>query len=110
MRTRFWIWVNDGPVRISLATGQTLRHHTGGRCEEGYSYHYEEWTHDGDMIRRVSTYMSRDCDGRYTGGQDLVCPLSLLASHIVLDDPIRYPDWQVERELHRDHAAEAAGY
>ena len=44
---RFWIW-NNGPVKLTIRPGQTLRHTSFSEDEEGWSSREDEWTNDGE--------------------------------------------------------------
>lgn len=106
---RFWIWWN-GPVKLSIRPGQTLRHGSFSEDDEGWSSRWEEWTNDGEkVVSRVATD-GRDCDGRLATSWEGVCPLDRLAARFFDEDGIFYPDWEQTDSRQRDYAAEAAGY
>jgi hypothetical protein len=60
---RFWIWVNGGPVKITMKPGQDLHWYQAGPTDEGYHFESFELFHEGNMIRRLSQTGGRDCDG-----------------------------------------------
>lgn len=116
MNARFWVFVNGGPVKLTLKPGQSLSRSKWQRHEEGYSTEQETWTHDTDCVRREWSFGGCDCDGsleRY--GKDF-CWLSdlLVLEPYSADDPnyqgVRWPDWQEEDRGQRDLYAEMAGY
>ena len=63
---RFWIWWNDGPVKITVEPGQTVTAYRWSRCDEGWSSLLESFEHDGDSIVAETITDGRDCDGRLT--------------------------------------------
>ena len=120
---RFWVYVNDGPVKLTLRPGQSLEHSEGGPCEEGYSYEYTKWEYADDepVVYREWATDSRDCDGRHGNGGEQVCHVDRLLEGgtpgmMEGDDEetwagVVWPDWQ----KHRDHSvydqyAQMAGY
>ncbi len=122
MRANFWIWDSqlDSYRGISLAAeGDKLELSTGGPCDEGSSHDAETYTHCGDHVRLDYASWGSDCDGRYSSGGVLLCPLDRLAVNAPLavvygecapiDCPLM-PDWQKEDAYQRDYTAEAAGY
>ena len=126
---RFWVRINSQPVRLSLTVDQYLTIHRGGPDDEGY--HYAEDVYYIDRERGVlifeTSYESRDCDGRMSGGCEYWAYLDELAvkrpyRHAEdetrltrMEDvarPVRFVNF---RELdasfyRRDHQAEAAGF
>lgn len=129
---RFWVWAAAGGwVKLTLRPGQELEHHSGGPCDEGYSYTREKWTHEGDHVRAKWETNASDCDGRLDQGGASCCPLDQLRARDMHaeeqgraaywgDDPTKpefngnagifAPEWTERRRFQRDHAAEAAGY
>lgn len=77
---RFWEWINNGWVKITLRPGQSLSHSKYSTDEEGYSAELTSWIHDGDEIRREWNTSARDCDGQISRNGSEVCPISRLAS------------------------------
>ena len=124
---RFWVRVNGQPVRLSLVPGEYLTIHRGGPDDEGY--HYAEDVYYIDRERGVlmfeTSWESRDCDGRMSGGCEYWAYLDELGVKRPYSDgetrleqmesaarPVR---WVNFRELdasfyRRDHQAEAAGF
>lgn len=110
---RFWVWLNDGWVKLTLRPGQELNWAHGGPHEEGWSYTGEVWHYDeeeGCVFSSVATNAC-DCDGRLDSYWQGVSR--------EYDDEFEDPDTGVPyRRLRfekvssgqRDYAAEAAGY
>lgn len=106
---RLWIWDN-GPVKLSIRPGQTLRHTSFSEDEEGWSSREDEWTNDGEKVIRRSYTDGRDCDGRLSTAWTGVCSFDRLASNYFEDDGISYPDWEQVDSRQHDYFAEAMGY
>lgn len=115
---RFWVYVNGGPVKITLEPGDELSHYEGGPCEEGYSREWTTWMHEGDRVTREWHEDSRDCVGRLDRHSKDCAHLSRLAEFVpystIEDDPnyagVMWPEWQPISSVQRDYTAEAAGY
>jgi hypothetical protein len=111
MKTRnakFWAWVNDGQVRITLRPGQSLHWGKSWRHDEGWSSEGETWTHVGTAVERDAWTDGRDFEGRLSTETRLFCPLERLHAREV--DGLFLPDWQRIESSQRDYQAEAAGY
>ena len=95
---RFWIWWNDGWVKITLRDGQSVRYGRFGYHDEGWESEEEQIKREGDWLHRVTHTDGTDCDGRLER-------FSRCKSHILSDrgfvfgddDPGRVP--HDEREL-----------
>ena len=118
---RFWVYVNSGPVKITLQPGETISHTEGGACEEGHSVESTCWEYPDDemVVHRSWEQNCLDCDGRLDRYTDDKCPLDDLRSgdspYVGSDDPatwegIVWPNWGDCKASQRDHAAEAMGY
>lgn len=115
---RFWTWIQDGPVKLTLRPGQELAHSMGGPCEEGYHYELTYWRFDGQRVTCGSESSSRDCDGPHEYHSVAEAPLDQLSAYEPWsqdnDDPalkgIRFPDWKQTDASQRDRFAEAMGY
>jgi hypothetical protein len=118
---RFWVWENDGWIKITLKPGQTLRHFRGGETDEGYSNEWQSYEYDGDEGTVVSRYSneSRDCDGRHVYYADSHCPISELQARPpepadpewgTEEIPVPRPEWRKGSASQRDYYAEAMGY
>lgn len=117
MRARFWIWENDGWIKLTLAPGQALKWRKYTHDEEGYSLIFVRWIHEGNHIRRESGMRGSDCDGAIARGGADHCHLSRLQAvppYMPGRDewkPEGRPDWQeVEESWQSDPQAELAGY
>lgn len=128
MNARFWVFENDGWIKLTLKPGQSLTWSHGGRDEEGYSWTGERWTFDGLLVINESSYDGRDCDGRISRETVLTCPVGFLqgkpaeAARLVTfgqEDPWSFevwepmpprPEWERARASQRDYSAEAMGY
>jgi hypothetical protein len=111
---RFWVFVNDGWVRLSLGVGQYLTHSVGGPDEEGFSYTHTRWARYGhgreEFIEQSVATNARDCDGpldTYWVGE---CRVDALEDHPSFDNAVPVPNWEKVSASQRDHFAEVAGY
>ena len=124
---RFWEYIHDGWVKLTLRPGQGLSHWHGAPDDEGYSREENSWAHLGDHVTNVWHFDARDCDGRISRSGASQCPLDRLQQHpaVIGDwrafdlhppDPNIYsttllrPAWQKLNCRQRDYSAEAAGY
>lgn len=126
---RFWIHVNDGPVKLTLKPGQSLHYECGGDTDEGWCFEYIDWTYtieaDGPYVTREWCQEARDCDGRIdhatthgcpVGGLCVICDSCCVDAQIDIgpteDDVllVAYPMWDKLDSSQRDHSAEAVGY
>ena len=110
INVKFWVWINDSPVKLKLRPGQSLRWHRAWDTDEGWSSTAEQWVYDADdgLIHRDCVDDGCDCDGRLTRSHSLVTAPWQVADNEV--DGIRYPDWQIESADVYDQFAQAAGY
>ena len=106
---RFWIFVNDGPVQITLKPGQRLSWSEFHRHEEGWSSQSLSWEYDGRTITHEYDLDGADCDGRLSSGGVTICSLEDLLSGNELDG-VTFPRWEHADSFQRDYAAESAGY
>lgn len=65
---RIWVFLTNGPVKISVPLGKTLTHRRFERTDEGWDSETNSWTWDGTRLVQVSVSEGRDCDGRLTRG------------------------------------------
>ena len=117
---RFWAFINDSPVKISIRPGMVLLHASGGAHEEGYSMEWIRWEHDGDRVLCEFGTVGRDCDGPHETTSELQCPLPDLRSRIIELEScgfwprprswLLFPAWEKISTSQRDYTAEAAGY
>ena len=118
---RFWVWENDGWIKLTLKPGQTLRYFHGGLTDEGFSHHHQEFEYDADDGVVISRYTShaRDCDGPHDYECDSHCPVSELQARPpepadpewgTEEIPVPRPEWRKVSASQRDYYAEAMGY
>lgn len=118
---RFWVWENDGWIKLTLKPGQTLRWVSGGSTDEGYSNDYHSWEYDTEEGVVIADYAneSRDCDGRHSyhatsncliGDLQALPPVTADPENYVDEIPVPRPDWRRGASSQRDHYAEAMGY
>lgn len=115
---RFWVYINGGPVKLTLRPGQVLRHYVGWTHDEGWSSEMHEWEHDGDAVVRRWEMAGSDCDGPLTTYGEDSCDLVWLRAREPHSEPhehanyigVMWPEWQRGRREQRDVFAEAAGY
>lgn len=112
MRARFWVWINNGHVKLALSPGQSLTWFRGGPTDEGYSSEWSSWTHEDGRVRCEWATDGRDCDGRFQDGGESACELYALKSQHCppFTHPEGMPRWLAVDRWQRDHSAEAAGY
>ena len=111
MNARFWIWHNDGWVKLTLKPNQQLRFSCGGPTEEGYHIEYHSYKNSLNNRQVISHYDSyaRDCDGPHEHHSVASCSYELL-HEVVSDDGTERPEWQRMQSWHRDTYAERMGY
>ena len=108
---RFWDYVSDSWVKITLRPGQQLHHSHGGSTDEGYHRQSTSWEHGGDRVVEIDVSQSRDCDGRMDTYGQYACPLEELNSKPWEPSPSGLlPNWKRVSSRQRDYSAEAAGY
>lgn len=100
---RFVVWVNGGPVTITLRPDQTLRHHEFETTEEGWSSYSHEWFYDGTLVAREWVSDGSDCDGRLTRHN-----LDAWDGHTLNDHG--FPEWKAGASWQRDYTAESMNY
>jgi len=106
---RFWIFVNDGPVKLTIKPGRPLHYYKWWRHDEGWSSEYVEWGHLGEGVMRVTETDGTDCDGRMSTGSTCTCRIEDLHMGSSMDG-VTYPLWKSQERSQRDYQAEAAGY
>ncbi len=109
MNARFWLWINDGWVKLTLRPGQTLAWASTRSTDEGWASEYECFEHDGAGVLSVCGTDGVDCDGRLETHREFYCPLECLKAHVA-DDGTFIPSWDRKPAYQRDHSAEMAGY
>lgn len=115
---RFWDFVNDGFVKLTLKPGQKLRHSQSGQHDEGWWSRANTWEFDGNEVVNQSLDDGTDCDGRLSRGITLACPVERLYARIqelpyapdMGNGAIGLPDWKEVRSGQRDYTSEASNY
>lgn len=106
---KFWVLINDCPVKLSLRPGDSLSHVSGGATDEGYSWEAHTWAFNGVDVKSEVTTKASDCDGRFETSCNAYCPTHML--HAGCDfDGVRFPAWKLGKSSQRDYTAEAANY
>lgn len=106
MNARFWVWWNDGWVKLTLRPGQVVHLHESHPTDEGYSYTEEVYEHDGDEVIVTYEQGGSDCDGPLTHH----CVCSARLSELQSTAEPECPPWRRVRAWQHDAYAEAAGY
>lgn len=111
MNARFWIWHNDGVVKLTLRPGERLSVCEGGRAEEGYDWTHTTYALRDNILEREWWREARDCDGRIAEHRKLECHVMRVRLHCnEAPGGVAYPEWQAVCQSQRDHAAEAMNY
>ncbi len=95
-QAKFWIWVNDGPVRLCVKQGQWLRWHMCAQTEEGCLYLQKTWILNGALVTEFVNSEESDCDGfKEIQSRHSCCVFKLRE----WDDLLGYhfPDWTTEK-------------
>ena len=106
---RFWVWWQDGWVKIKLKPGRTLEFNRHERHDEGHSFECCRYTHDGLEIGMESTSGGRDCDGYSENRYDAVCPIDRLCA-VTAQDGTKVPEWRDEKTSVYDQYAQLSNY
>ena len=129
MNARFWVYVNGGPVKLTLRPGEVLEHYQCWTTDEGWSSEYCRWgwdcedeDHGGELFREWES-CGRDCDGRLDRSGVDVCDMEDMQREWPggLDDMsdeeraawrgVRWPRWRECKPVAvYDEFAAAAGY
>lgn len=109
---RFWMYVNDGLVKLSIASGSSISFRYGGPHEEGYSYTEVTMRYRNGIVTKKSYTSACDCDGPLESWNTSQADINV---RVYLDCFEPVPPEQVlkfERVSghQRDHYAEAMGY
>jgi hypothetical protein len=109
---RFWVFANNGFVKITLRPDQSLTWGWSARHEEGWSSEVVTWTHTGTAVERERSCDGRDCDGRTSEDQITACALDALATWdtTLPDAPGLVPTWDDVRTSRYDEYAEGMNY
>lgn len=111
---RFWVFENDGWVRLALRPGESLQWSKCAIDDEGASVEACKWSHTGEAIRLDWMTAGSDCDGRTRSTGACDCQLDALEA-VQTDDQyngrrIMRPDWRLVVTSRRDQFAERANY
>ncbi len=110
---RFWQFIHDGWVKLTLRPGQALTHQIFSRDEEGYSRTIEQWAlnDDADLCTNQSGGDGSDCDGRisrhWEGEFDLHTGRYVPAYRA---PGLCRPEFEEVSTSRRDYTAELMGY
>jgi hypothetical protein len=118
---RIWIHWRDGIARITVPFNGEVLIGYGGPTDEGWSRHWETFTHDENdaVIKMVSVDDGCDCDGRLThtisqywkvGGKTMPMCKWYDDDGRIVQCRERRPVWQDEYREQVDQSAELAGY
>lgn len=113
MTARFWVWWNDGWVKLSLRKARPLFVSTFSYTDEGWSREECSWEFDGRKIIRSWTIEEKDCDGRldrYGDEETDILHLKDCESPDSWEQGIKFPSWRKVDSSQRDEYAELAGY
>lgn len=108
---RFWVWWNDGLVKLTLRPNKTLRMYHTEQHDEGWSSEHEVYEiGDDGMVYSYSGSDGADCDGRLSMSFIYVCKPGSMQSKYNKHAKVWYPDWQEESACQGDQYAEVMGY
>jgi len=107
---RFWVWWNDGLVKLTLKPGQELRCWRSERHEEGWSSSLVEWEHTGEELLCRIIEDGTDCDGRVSYESYHSCPVGSLATRWNRFYRVWLPSWKLEGSAINDRFARSMNY
>lgn len=119
MRVRFWLWWNQGFVKITLREEQhtedePLVLYACGKSDEGWWSETELYWLDCGTVYRELIDDGRGCDGRLTTtSRDYCQPSNLFLNkpgEYTPDPDVMLPDWKPARSEVYDEYAQAMGY
>lgn len=86
---RWWEYIHNGWVKLTLKPGQIIHHHYSAPDEEGYSFTSCRWDYmdDGILTRKI-TYGGRDCDGYIENRHTSLCSVDELSVCPAYQNPI----------------------
>ncbi len=108
INARFWEWINDDWVKITLKPGQVLEWSQGYPTEEGWHRESRLWSHEGKQIRYYGQTDGVDCDGRLTNNYEFVAKINELDTRVRGDYTL--PKWTEVASSQYDQFAQMAGY
>lgn len=104
---RFWVWWNQGYVKLTLREGKRIDLSNSEATDEGYNYIAESYTIDGPMLNCEVAHGGSDCDGRIDNYREHEAPINELRYRCSIGE---CPEWQELGCSQRDQFAELAGY
>jgi hypothetical protein len=108
---RFWEFINEDQVKLSLEDGQRLRYYSGTDTDEGFACQGYTWERDGDVINHHHDSWGRDCDGRHSTSSDYHVTLDKLTATPPNEHrDVAIPQWENGRVTCWDQYAEADNY
>ena len=114
---RFWEYINEDYVKITLRPEQMLEWSISGPTDEGWAWEYHSWSHEGSCIKHECDTAARDCDGRFDQNTKSQTSVTKLVDHAAYQEPLDHvgnvimlPSWEPVTSSQRDYTAEAAGY
>ena len=112
---RFWAYINDDWVKLSLRPFLYLRWSESHDTDEGWHRSSREWYHDGEKLTLDSVEDGADCDGRLTHTSEMwadkIIPWKPPTEIESADSPTYLvPDWQEKNTKVYDQYAQMMGY
>jgi hypothetical protein len=113
INARFWVFVNNDFVKVTLRPQQHMDWRQAHATEEGYHAESMELHFDGYTVERIDVSEGRDCDGELSYTTKMVTDLEHLQDEPgdagFLSTPDR-PQWLPGRTRVYDQYAQMAGY
>lgn len=112
---RFAVYVNGGPVKLTIRPGESLQHATFTTEDEGYTSERNIWalSEDGAELSSQWDMVGTDCDGKIARGADgvFIVNSGQYCNRETVDGvQFAYPRFERAEEYHRDYSAEQMGY
>ena len=107
---RFWPWINNGKVKLTVYPDRNTDWPSVWRHEEGYSYESLKYTFDRNdgMIYFDSRHGGRDCDGPIDFINELSIDIESVERLDMKDETVTR--FEVIQQMTNDHVAIEAGY
>jgi len=109
MNARFWIFTNNGHVKLTLRPDQMLTHHKHSHHDEGVSWSVEQYYYDGEFVSCKWADGGTDCDGRHRREGAEYCRRDKLMAETD-DSGVKRPSWTRGKVVVTDEFAQAMGY
>lgn len=110
VNARFWIWWNQGWIKLTMKPGDTVTMHTGGATDEGYSCEDQTYEYDGECVQSSIDTWGRDCDGGHEWHGESSCQVTSLRDNEADEHGPARPEWKRGNCHQRDQYAELSGY